>query len=300
MKIGTVIVTYNRIGLLKQVLKKFESMIRGPDCIIIVNNASTDGTTEFLNEWSVKTSLKNVEIDNVKSNLGGSGGFYKGLERAVKRDVDWIWVSDDDAFPDTDVFEKFEMLEHKLSLNNVGAYCTTVINNGEIDYAHRRKLSGALIKNETQSCQADYSREYFKINLFSYVGTILNKDALLDVGLTEKDYFIWYDDTEHSMRLDKKYNIYCLPDLKVVHDVPQNDTIVSWKMFYGVRNKLLMYKKHYKATYILQLLNVASRNFLGLILFKNIKIRKLHLKALIACIRNTQGIDESFKPGEKI
>lgn len=40
MKIAAVIVTYNRLYLLKEVLEAFDNQTRVPDYIIIVNNAS--------------------------------------------------------------------------------------------------------------------------------------------------------------------------------------------------------------------------------------------------------------------
>lgn len=109
MKIAAVIVTYNRLYLLKEVLEAFDNQTRVPDYIIIVNNASTDGTEAFLEEWK-KTEIKGQTkfVITPEENLGGSGGFYIGTERALSLDADWVWVSDDDAIPDRDVFEKAE------------------------------------------------------------------------------------------------------------------------------------------------------------------------------------------------
>ena len=59
MKIAAVIVTYNRLYLLKEVLEAFDNQTRVPDYIIIVNNASTDGTEAFLEEWK-KTEIKGL------------------------------------------------------------------------------------------------------------------------------------------------------------------------------------------------------------------------------------------------
>jgi len=48
-KIAAVVVTYNRLELLKQCIDSIKNQTRKPDEIIVVNNSSTDGTLEWLN-----------------------------------------------------------------------------------------------------------------------------------------------------------------------------------------------------------------------------------------------------------
>lgn len=47
-KIAAVIVTYNRLELLKECLQAVQEQSKKVYSIVVVNNASTDGTTEFL------------------------------------------------------------------------------------------------------------------------------------------------------------------------------------------------------------------------------------------------------------
>ena len=54
MKIGVVIVTYNRLEKLKIALKSYEKQSFKPQYILVVNNNSTDGTLEYLKEWKSK------------------------------------------------------------------------------------------------------------------------------------------------------------------------------------------------------------------------------------------------------
>ena len=50
MKFGVVLVTYNRLDKLKIALECYEKQKYLPKNIIVVNNASTDGTKEFLDK----------------------------------------------------------------------------------------------------------------------------------------------------------------------------------------------------------------------------------------------------------
>lgn len=298
MKIAAIIVTFNRKDLLIKVLDVFENMLVKPNHLIIVNNASTDGTDFFLNDWSNEILDFNVEIHHLESNIGGSGGFNFGLNIAKNLDVDWVWLSDDDAFPETTIFQDFKKIESSISLDNVGAYCTSVINNGQIDLGHRRYLTGGWIKKEVKTEKSDYEAEYFKVNLFSYVGAIIKKDVLLDLGVTEKDYFIWYDDTEHSMRINKKYNIYCLPSLKVIHDELPSTLRVNWKSYYGIRNRLITYKKHYKLTYLYMVFKLILKIiFIQLRSGRGNKFSLLAIRALISSFKGEKGVNINYYPG---
>ena len=60
MKIAAVIVTYNRLDMLKEVLDAFDNQIKQPDYLIVVNNASTDNTSEFLELWSKRGSMSKI------------------------------------------------------------------------------------------------------------------------------------------------------------------------------------------------------------------------------------------------
>ena len=50
MKLGVVLVTFNRLDKLKISLDCYEKQTIKPDYVIVVNNNSSDGTTEFLQD----------------------------------------------------------------------------------------------------------------------------------------------------------------------------------------------------------------------------------------------------------
>ena len=87
-----VVVTYNRLNLLQRVVGALKGQSKRLDKIYIINNGSTDGTKEWLD---VQTGLNVIHQENV----GGSGGFYRGIHDASKEECDWIWCMDDDVFP---------------------------------------------------------------------------------------------------------------------------------------------------------------------------------------------------------
>ena len=104
--IGVVIVTYNRKEKLKKALKAYDQQIFLPCEIIVVNNASTDGTNEILDRWKSENSIYSKVVIDSKYNVGGSGGFYLGEKRALHDNISWIMIADDDAYQDTDYIKK--------------------------------------------------------------------------------------------------------------------------------------------------------------------------------------------------
>lgn len=303
MKIGGVIVTYNRLDKLKKTLRLFDEQIYSPQYLIVVNNASTDYTKEYLKIWSKADTKFEKIVINVERNTGGSGGFYIGLNEAKTRDAEWIWVSDDDAFPENDALDEANkyLKKHLSELGSISAICGTVINNGVIDCIHRRNMirKGIRVVDEVIPIDA-YKKEGFEINCFSYVGVLINKEKLCEVGMTNKDYFLWWDDTEHSLRLSKVGKIICVPKIKIHHDIGTSNIGFTWKLYYNFRNLADLYRKHFSSVcydyFCFKILfKIKIKNIIGKDKSKNQMIRS----AILDARNNKLGIHPIYKPGWK-
>lgn len=297
MKIGVVLVTFNRKQDLIKALESYRLQTKAPEFVLVVNNNSNDGTKEFLDEWQNKQGNYVKKVIHLNQNVGGSGGFYTGLQEGLKLNADWLWVADDDAFPEPNALENIEIGYNNLDQkDNVAALCGTVINNKKIDLNHRRILKQNLLTIDEIPIDEDkYFRDYFDIDLFSYVGSVINRKCLECCGLTEKDYFIFFDDTEHSLRLSKYGRIICIPSVHIVHDtLTSENSQISWKNYYGLRNQLYMYKSHFPSRYY---------NYLRFKLaLKSLISKPGPYKELVKCVlqdasRNKQGLHEVYKPG---
>ena len=108
--IAAVVVTYNRLDLLMQCVEALRSQTTACD-ILVVNNASTDGTDRWLDEQ------QDVHSRNTGSNLGGAGGFNYGMRWAVEAGYEYVWVMDDDTLPEPDALEKLVEADRILKGN---------------------------------------------------------------------------------------------------------------------------------------------------------------------------------------
>lgn len=261
MNVDVVIVTYNRLEKLKKTLQCYENQTQPFRNLIVVNNHSTDGTTEFLSQWEKTDTSFAKFIITTDENLGGSGGYYLGQKKALELNSDWVFMADDDAYPDLQMMEHFYSFAACHDINGYSAVCAQVnYINGEINYKHRSRviIRQKRFCDRSDSVAEDYGKEFFLIDFLSYVGPFVNMNALRQVGVVNPKYFIYYDDSEHSLRLKKYGELICVPSILITHDeMPEatNPTPnpISWKDYYFNRNKMHMLIKHYPRVALHQL-----------------------------------------------
>lgn len=116
LKVNAVIVTFNKLNLLKECLDGLlnQKDIQGIDLqIYVVDNDSTDGTREFL--MNCESHLEQIHTIFNSENIGGAGGFYTGIKAAMKNDVDYLWLMDDDTIPDLTALSCLIQAKEKIS-----------------------------------------------------------------------------------------------------------------------------------------------------------------------------------------
>ena len=231
---------------MEKCLEKYSKQTKKIDGIIVVNNCSNDGTKEYLEKWVNIHEEFNKNVLNLPANIGGSGGFYEGLKFALKFNYDWLWLHDDDAFLYDDTIENLYSSLQTVDSQNVSAICGMVMDGEKIAFDHRRTIKKSFFKTiDKNISEKQYTSEKFELNAFSYVGVAINVEKLLKVGLTNKDFFIFLDDTEHSYRLSKVGKIICFPKVKILHENKyQNNKShkATWKLYYSIRNNIYFHK----------------------------------------------------------
>lgn len=293
--IGAVIVTYNRLEKLQKALSAYANQTVQPEYILVINNHSCDGTMEYLNQWQKAPSSYLRRVIHLAENTGGSGGFYAGLKEALNMSADWIWLGDDDAYPAPDCFQRAVQFLEASQCPLIAAVCGKVVTDGQIDTWHRRVLTRRFGLFYEKQVPAGQYVQPFEINFLSYVGSLLNRDSLKAAGLPVRDFFIAYDDSEHSIRLNQSGKILCLPEITVWHDTTEPaEGKRSWKRYYSMRNKLYSYKKHYgKAQAALLACYYLLKNVRDPVLWQ------LTAAAAADAYRGRLGIHKKYRPGWK-
>ena len=300
MEIGVVLVTYNRLGDLKNTLKAYENQIYKPRFIMVVDNNSNDGTGAYLQGWAAEKSDIQHQHVALPQNIGGSGGFHEGMERALNEKCDWIFVADDDATPHLDMFQNLvTFMENRRELvKETAAVCTAVNNRGHYAGIHRcRAQKGILGVQEAYIPEEEYKNEYFEVDFYSFVGTMIRKEALQKAGTARGDFFIYNDDYEHAVRVKKCGKIICIPAAVMDHvDNYNYERQATWRDYYATRNAVIMHRTHFGryAGFMraLRRLGVAVTTFNG----KKIKVIWAGVQD---AYKNKTGIHPTYKPGWK-
>ena len=291
-KIIAVIVTNNRLELLKEAVASVKTQLYQPAQIIVVNNESTDGTKEWLDEQ------KGLHVIH-QENLGGSGGFFTGIQAAVAQQAEWIWVMDDDTICQKDTLQ---VLVKKLELINkpvgfIGSKC--VWKDGT---PHLMNIPAIMPSfNKKISFNKYDDKRLLLIETNSFVSILINTAAVKKVGLPYKEFFIWGDDQEYTRRITKAgfLGLYCMDSI-VLHKTGVNyfpdfyrDTVPNlWKHNYGFRNEFFMVKKNKGFVFFICWLFVK-------LIYTSIKlltIRKDHQLKFLRVLFNSAGRSIFFNP----
>lgn len=247
--IVAVVVTYNRLELLKRVVEALHTQTIHIDKIIIVNNGSTDGTKEWLD---TQNALHIIHQENV----GGAGGFHKGISEAMATSAEWIWCMDDDVFPQADCLEN--LLKHYKTEDNTGILCPKRLMNGKVFISETRKhnLSNPFkyIYDDSLKEEMLYNNETVEIEGMAFEGPLIKREVVERIGFPNKDFFILYDDTEYSYRAVlagyKVKVVSCAVMDKYNHQncLSKREALIKnkWKLKYHFRNTAYFCHKYGK------------------------------------------------------
>ena len=247
--IVAVIVTYNRLELLKRVITALKSQTVPVDKIIVVNNGATDGTKEWLDSQEFLITIH-------QENVGGAGGFYRGIKEAMTTETDWIWCMDDDVFPTSKCLEK--LINHYTSEDRTGILCPKRLMDGRLFISETRKqnLSNPF-KYIYEDCLKEEllnNNETVEIEGMAFEGPLIRREVVESIGLPNKDLFILYDDTEYSYRaILAGYKVKVVSSAvmeKYNHQstLTKRDNLVKnkWKLKYHFRNTAYFCHKYGK------------------------------------------------------
>ena len=246
--LALVIVTFNRIDDLKNTMRIYSRMQDEYSHIIVVDNASTDGTTHYLSRIKPDFNGK-MHILTMQTNEGGAGGFHEGLRCAVKLNTDWVWMSDDDATPEENTLSNLR--KHATDENNV--YGSTAIATDSPDqllcWPHA-DLSRTDKKNRINTFRTQMNPTT-EVEFIPFLGFMISRKLTYKIGLPNKSYFISGDDVEYSHKVRAsggkciliRDSILTHPrtpfysvDLKI--KTYQCHKLPPWRRFYDVRNRI--------------------------------------------------------------
>ncbi|MBX3044653.1 MAG: glycosyltransferase [Candidatus Kapabacteria bacterium] len=234
MNISAAIVTYNRLDFLKKLIIALNNQSRKPDRIIVVNNSSTDGTSEFLE------TCDGIEVIT-QPNWGSSGGQFTSAKYCYETGSEWIWLMDDDVIPRTDALKNLlaaideNRIHVPLRLNPDGK-----VNQGdtlELNYSNPFKSIWKRIIDAEIPTERIIPAEGI-----TFEGPLFHRNLITDIGLPEFGFFIYADDTDFFSRAVKKgYKSFIISNAVSDRLLPVGELgRFDWKTYYMIRNQIAL------------------------------------------------------------
>lgn len=245
-KVAVIVVTYNRLNLLKEEIESLRKQTYKDFNIIVVNNGSTDGTLRWLDEQSDIYSI-------TQENLGGAGGFYTGMKYAAENGFDYVWIMDDDVECNANALEELMIISDKIP--NIGFLCSRVFAPDKETLMNVPMIDDNKINGGYERWLERIDDKLVRVKAATFVSILIPTNHIYELGLPIKDYFIWGDDIEYTHRLSRKYASYLVCDSIVIHkrSMAQSLNFMTEKdpkrvknYFYSLRNNLLNQKKYGK------------------------------------------------------
>lgn len=243
--VATILVTFNRKELLKEALDRLKVQEYENNIVLIVDNASTDGTKECIEKYIDNSRFFYV---NTGKNLGGAGGFSFGIKYAYQKiHTDYYWLMDDDCFVKNDSLSQLVKACDILD-NNFGFLSSLVLwKDGKICEMNKQKIKQPWHK-KGELLQYSLISTYYA----TFVSFFIRKEVVEELGLPIKEFFIWGDDVEYSDRISKKYPCFIVGNSIVEHATASNsgsnialdskERIGRYK--YAYRNEVYIAKKN--------------------------------------------------------
>jgi rhamnopyranosyl-N-acetylglucosaminyl-diphospho-decaprenol beta-1,3/1,4-galactofuranosyltransferase len=233
-RVIAVIVTYNRRELLLESLAAVDNQQRPPDAVLVVDNASTDGTAT-----AVRERFPAVRLAELGENYGGAGGFAYGMAQALADGADLIWVMDDDTIPEPAALAALLVAREGYPGRTPAIVASAVLwTDGRphpMNTPRPRPLVAAAERTAAAACDC------VPIRSASFVSVLVDADECRRRGLPRADFFLWNDDFEFTTRLLRGNVGLLCPASVVVHKTRNfGGTTVDpgERFFYEVRNKI--------------------------------------------------------------
>ena len=278
--------TYNRKDPLAGCLAALLRQTFPLDEILVVDNASTDGTADMIH----RTFRERVTVQRLPRNTGSAGGFYEGIRIACAKGYDWVWCMDNDAEAAPDSLEALTA-SPKFRDPEVGAVAALVVDqDSKVQAMHHKRRVMPFEAAAFTGGQGD-NREAIPLAANGWAGVLIRRSAIEAAGLPRREFFVFFEDTEYTYRISREFKIFLIPRSRVLHksdarwvkkigggrvESPRWPSDQPWRLYYDVRNRFFFVTRQAKPwglVFVAPLL--LARKLAGIILFDDHKLKRM-------------------------
>lgn len=236
--VGALIIAWNRRD---DVIDCIESLVNSGYprlAIYVVDNASTDGTSEL-----VASRYPQVIIMRSETNLGFAGGNNLGMQRIIDDGMDAVFLLNDDAVVEGNAIGI--LTANGYSDKSVGILSPKILlhSDPEVIWSSGGNVDPRSgITEQRQYGQKDDLADNRVTEIDYAVGCamLVKSEVIKQVGMLDERYFTYYEETDWCRRIrNAGYKILYIPESRVRHKVPLIVKNRNNAAYYYTRNRLL-------------------------------------------------------------
>lgn len=242
--VAIIIVNWNKKDYLLNLLNSLKKFQYDKYDIIVVDNASTDGSVDAIKHLYPGTHL----ILN-SENLGGTGGFNSGMKYALEKgEYKYIWLLDNDAeVAESTLEELVKVMERDTSIGIAGSRIVDIQDKSiTIEAGSFFRWDTIEVKPLYRNVRnLSFQNSMQDVDYVAICSALVRIDALKQVGVMDERYFIFWDDMDWGMQFKKKgYKVVAVLNSIAYHPAftEKRNPIIDF--YYANRNALLTYSKH--------------------------------------------------------
>ncbi len=211
--VSIIILTYNNLHLTEQCLNSIYRYPTYPHFeLIVVDNASTDGTRAYLKELA--GNKENVKLIFHDQNVGFARGVNTGIKAA---EGEYVVILNNDTVVTRGWLNKLiRYLEKDRTIGMVGPVTNLAGNEARIETSYSNLEE---MEQFAQRYTREHENSYFEIDTLAMFCVAMRKTLFAEVGFLDEQFEIgMFEDDDFALRVKNRgYKIICAEDVFVHH-----------------------------------------------------------------------------------